>query len=74
MERGSDKHGPALDDQMRKEFQGVRKANRPTRAHEDLEPEPLVEDDGRPATDRAPGGDAVPVDDREDEQGEDRAG
>ncbi|GAB3206592.1 hypothetical protein ACQEU5_09680 [Marinactinospora thermotolerans] len=51
MERGSDKHGPRIDEQMQEEVQGALKANRPTRADEGREPEPLVNDDGRPATD-----------------------
>ncbi|MFC3998310.1 hypothetical protein ACFOVU_20460 [Nocardiopsis sediminis] len=51
MERGSDKHSAKVDDDMRKEFHSVQQANRPTRQHEELEAEPLVDDDGRPATD-----------------------
>ncbi|WP_285758322.1 hypothetical protein [Nocardiopsis ansamitocini] len=51
MQRGSDKHSPRLDDQMSSEIDGVLRSGQPTRVHEDLEPEPLVDDDGIPATD-----------------------
>ncbi|MDD6791309.1 MAG: hypothetical protein PUE00_04025 [Thermobifida fusca] len=52
MERGSDKHGPRLDESLKHEIEGALKSGGPTRAHEDREPEPLVGDEGIPATDR----------------------
>ncbi|MUL40436.1 hypothetical protein FZ103_04450 [Streptomonospora sp. PA3] len=53
MERGSSKHSPKLDDELEGEIQGMLKGNKPTRAEEDHEPEPIVTDDGAPATDPA---------------------
>lgn len=50
-ERGSDKHGPRIDDQMKSEVDGVLKGGHPTRAEESHEPEPMVDDEGVPATD-----------------------
>ncbi|MBV2365102.1 hypothetical protein ACFPZ0_25195 [Streptomonospora nanhaiensis] len=50
MERGSDKHGPRIDDQLESEVQGVLRGGKPTRVREELEPEPTVTDDGEPAT------------------------
>ncbi|MFC7326304.1 hypothetical protein [Marinactinospora rubrisoli] len=41
MERGSAKHGPKLDDQMQREVEGALHSGEPTRAHEELEPEPI---------------------------------
>ncbi|RCV50788.1 hypothetical protein [Marinitenerispora sediminis] len=43
MERGSAKHGPKLDDQMQTEVEGALRGNKPTRAHEELEPEPVTD-------------------------------
>ncbi|TDQ55282.1 hypothetical protein [Actinorugispora endophytica] len=51
IQRGSDKHGPKIDDQMKHEVDGVIKGGHPTRAHEEHEPEPMVDDEGVPATD-----------------------
>ncbi|GAA1785932.1 MULTISPECIES: hypothetical protein [Streptomonospora] len=53
MERGSDKHGPKLDDELESEIQGMLKGNKPTRAEEEREPEPVVTDEGESATDPA---------------------
>lgn len=50
-ERGSDKHGPRVDDQMEKEVEGAMRARRPTRAQEERETEPMVTDEGEPVTD-----------------------
>ncbi|KUP96431.1 hypothetical protein [Thermobifida cellulosilytica] len=52
MERGSNKHGPRIDEELKHEIDGVLKSGGPTRASEDREPEPLVDDRGVPATDR----------------------
>ncbi|GAA3977372.1 hypothetical protein FOF52_18285 [Thermobifida alba] len=52
MERGSDKHGPRIDEDLKQEVDGALKSGGPTRAREDREPEPLVDDQGVPATDR----------------------
>ncbi|GAA3730769.1 hypothetical protein [Salinactinospora qingdaonensis] len=49
MERGSDKHGPKLDDEMESEIQGVLKGKQPTRADEAREPEPTVTEEGESA-------------------------
>lgn len=40
MTRGSDKHGPRLDDDLAQDFEGVRRSNRPTRQDEWRDPEP----------------------------------
>ena len=45
MERGSDKHGPRVDEELEHELQGMLKANRPTRAEEWRDPEPPADDD-----------------------------
>ena len=45
MQRGSDKHGPRQDEQLQHELEGTLRANRPTRAHEWLDPEPPADDD-----------------------------
>ncbi|MEY9214164.1 hypothetical protein NI17_021145 [Thermobifida halotolerans] len=51
-ERGSDKHGPRIDEDLKEEIDGVLKSGGPTRAEEWREPEPVVDDQGIPATDR----------------------
>src|SRR5918994_3741101 len=45
MQRGSDKHGPIQDDQLKHELRGLEQANRPTRAEEWRDPEPPADDD-----------------------------
>jgi CBS domain-containing protein len=40
MQRGSDTHGPRLDDDLKREFESDERANRATRAHEWRDPEP----------------------------------
>lgn len=45
MQRGSDKHGPVQDDQLKRELRGMEQANRPTRAEEWRDPEPPADDD-----------------------------
>ena len=45
MQRGSDKHGPRLDDELEHELEGTVRANRPTRAEEWRDPEPPADDD-----------------------------
>lgn len=46
----SDKHGPHIDDELRHETQGMRRANRPTHAEEWKETEPVETDDDRDPT------------------------
>lgn len=60
MERGSDKHSARLDDQLEKEVRGYLTAERPTRAEEWKETEPVGEDQADPGVrvepaDRQPG-------------------
>nr|WP_245857065.1 hypothetical protein [Actinoalloteichus hoggarensis] len=45
MQRGSDKHGARLDDELSSEVEGLTRANRGTRAEEALDPEPPADDD-----------------------------
>lgn len=45
MQRGSDKHGPRVDDELEHELQGTIRANRPTRAEEWRDAEPPADDD-----------------------------
>jgi len=47
MDRSSDKHGPRLDDAMKKEVEGQVRSGRPTRAEEWHDPEP-PEDENSP--------------------------
>jgi hypothetical protein len=47
MERGSAKHGPLRDDELKKEVEGLVRSGRPTRAEEWHDPEP-VEDENTP--------------------------
>jgi len=47
MDRSSDKHGPRLDDEMKKEVEGQVRSGRPTRAEEWHDPEP-PEDENSP--------------------------
>ena len=54
MERGSDKHGPRLDEAMEAEVRGMLQAGRDTRGEEWHSPEPSGED--QPDVDRAPNG------------------
>ncbi len=44
MERGSDKHGPHVDDAMKHDVEGEMRAERSTHVHEWSEPEPSGED------------------------------
>jgi hypothetical protein len=60
MERGNSKHSPRLDEQMEHEVQGMMTAERPTRAQEWKETEPVGEDQADPGVrtetaDRQPG-------------------
>jgi hypothetical protein len=60
MERGSSKHSPRLDDEMEHEVEGMMTAERPTRAEEWKETEPVGEDQADPGrleepADRQPG-------------------
>lgn len=60
MERGSSKHSARLDDEMNHEVQGYMTAERPTRAEEWKETEPVGEDQADPGVrtepeDRQPG-------------------
>lgn len=45
MERGSSKHGPIEDQEMKKETEGMLRGNRPSRAEEWHDPEPPADDD-----------------------------
>lgn len=57
MERGSDKHGPRVDEEMAHEVEGLLRAGRSTHAEEWKDPEPAGED--QPDVDRDPGGTLV---------------
>ncbi len=48
IQRSSAKHGPHLDDEMKKETKAMVRAGRPTRAEEWRDPEP-VEDENSPS-------------------------
>ena len=54
MERGSDKHGQRLDDQLASEVEGLTRGGHSTHAEEWKDPEPSGED--QPDADRAPDG------------------
>lgn len=54
MERGSDKHGPMRDDELKHETEGMVRAGHATHAEEWKEPEPSGED--QPDGDTAPQG------------------
>lgn len=45
MDRGSDTHGPAQDEYLKKELRGLEQADRPSRAEEWRDPEPPADDD-----------------------------
>lgn len=45
IERSSDKHGRALDEQMKKEVEGMLHAGRPTRSEVWHDPEPIEDED-----------------------------
>jgi hypothetical protein len=45
MQRESDKHGPLRDDELKHELEGTLRGNRPSRAEEWRDTEPLVEDE-----------------------------
>lgn len=47
MERSTSKHGPRLDEQMKKEVDGQVRSGHPTRAEEWHDPEP-IEDENSP--------------------------
>jgi hypothetical protein len=44
IDRGSSKHGPRLDDEMRKEVEGQVRAGHPTRVEEWHDPEPPTDE------------------------------
>ncbi len=54
MERGSDKHGPRLDEALEREVEGLVRSGRSPRAEDWREPEPSGEDE--PDADRVPDG------------------
>lgn len=56
MERGSDKHGPRLDDQLAHEVEGAMRGGHSTHAQEWKDPEPSGED--QPDVDLVPDGTA----------------
>lgn len=45
MERGSDKHGPLQDDEIKEDLDGMMRADRPTRADASKDVEPPDDDD-----------------------------
>jgi hypothetical protein len=47
MDRSTSKHGPRLDEEMKKEVEGQLRAGHPTRAEEWHDPEP-IEDENSP--------------------------
>lgn len=51
MDRSTSKHGPRLDDEMKKEVEGQVRSGHPTRAEEWHDPEP-VEDENTPDVER----------------------
>jgi hypothetical protein len=53
VERGSDKHSPMVDDQLKHETEGLVRSGHSTHAEEWKDPEPSGED--QPDADRAPG-------------------
>jgi len=57
VERGSDKHGPMRDEQLKHEVEGMLRSGRSTHAEEWADPEPSAE--GDPDVDRAPHGSLV---------------
>ncbi|QVQ52882.1 hypothetical protein J4H86_03415 [Spiractinospora alimapuensis] len=62
--RGSDKHSPRVDDELEHETEALRRAARSPRAQEEREVEPIVTDEGIPATP-----DATPIEDEENTTG-----
>ncbi len=54
VERGSDKHGRLLDEELKHEVEGIVRSGRSTHAEEWADPEPSA--DGDPDVDRAPHG------------------
>lgn len=61
MQRGSDKHGPRLDEQQKHETQGLVRGNGPTHAEEWKEPEALPSSGEEPLPSYPPGhGPGVP--------------
>jgi hypothetical protein len=55
MQRGSDKHGPREDEQLKHDLQGMLRGNRPSRVEEWHDPEPPADDDPELHDPRAPG-------------------
>ncbi|MQA09796.1 MAG: hypothetical protein GEU98_14840 [Pseudonocardiaceae bacterium] len=45
MHRGSDRHAPRQDDELKHELEGTLRGNRPNRAEEWRDPEPPADDD-----------------------------
>ena len=45
MERGSDKHGPRVDEQLKHELDGMLRGDGPSHAEEWRDPEPPADDD-----------------------------
>ncbi|GGS49047.1 MULTISPECIES: hypothetical protein [Actinokineospora] len=45
MHRESDKHGPRQDDELKHQMEGMLRANRPTRADEGRDQEPMPDED-----------------------------
>lgn len=45
MQRGSDKHGPRQDEELKHELEGMERANRSVRVEEWRDPEPPADDD-----------------------------
>ncbi|WP_216853570.1 CBS domain-containing protein [Phytoactinopolyspora halotolerans] len=55
VERGSDKHGPRQDDELKHELHGMEQADRPVRVEEWRDPEPPADDDPDVFTGQEPG-------------------
>ena len=54
MERGSDKHAPRKDEELKHELEGMLRGNRPSRVEEWRDPEPPADDDPELHDPRAP--------------------
>lgn len=62
MERGSDKHGPAKDNEMEREVADAMRGNPPVRVEQWPDPEAASPDPDQPTSNRTPDGAATPLD------------
>ncbi|WP_334172371.1 hypothetical protein [Sinomonas sp.] len=70
IERGSNKHGPQLDDEMKHEDQGTLRSGRPGHVEDFRQTEPFPDDTDSPETQAAMGhGVGVPEVDEGEDQG-----